>query len=270
VRWQRSLKRASSAGAEGTAREARAYGIRRILAGARIAIGLLTVIPAGAPPEGEGLGVGAGWFPILGAGIGAAAGAVRLAAAAPLGRTVAAALAVVTLVTVTGALHQDGLADLADALGARGGRDRRLEVMRDSAVGAFGVVALILWAVLLTAVLAALPSHRAIEVLTIACALGRWGAVLHAAALRPARAEGLGASFRPRPAGVLAASALAAATVAPAPGPAAAALGATVATTAAVVWLARRLLGGQTGDTLGASVALTEVVAAAVLLGFAR
>ena len=64
-------------------------------------------------------------------------------------------LALVVLVAVTGALHQDGLADCADGLGVRGDRERRLAVMRDSAIGAFGTLALIGWALLL---IAALPT----------------------------------------------------------------------------------------------------------------
>ena len=63
-------------------------------------------------------------------------------------------LALVVLVALTGALHQDGLADTADGLGARGDRDRRLAAMRDSAIGAFGVLALIGWALLLATTLA--------------------------------------------------------------------------------------------------------------------
>jgi adenosylcobinamide-GDP ribazoletransferase len=119
--------------------------------------------------------------------------------------------------------------------------------------------------------------------LVIAASLGRWAAVLHAVALPPARPDGLGAAFDPRPAAVLAATVLAAATVALEPIPAlagllvalepipalasllAAIIAASVTSVAAV-----RVLGGRTGDTLGAAVALTEVVVRVVLLGFAR
>jgi adenosylcobinamide-GDP ribazoletransferase len=146
----------------------------------------------------------------------------------------------------------------------------RLEVMRGSTVGAFGVTALVLWAVLLVAALSALPRHRAIETVVIAASLGRWAAVLHAVALPPARPDGLGAAFDPRPAAVLAATVLAAATVALEPIPALASLLAAIIAASVTSAAAVRVLGGRTGDTLGAAVALTEVVVCVVLLGFAR
>lgn len=244
-------------------------GALRMLAGARIAVGLLTVVPVGAHIE-EGIGEAAAWFPPLGGLIGLACGAVRLSLQGPLGAPVAAVLAVIALVVLTGALHADGLADVADALGVRGDSGRRLDVMRGSTLGAFGVLALVLWALLLIAALAALPRGHAIKTLVIACALGRWAAVAHAAVLPPARAGGLGAAFNPRPGAVALASLLAGFTVALEPVPTLAALAAAVLVTALISALGARLLGGRTGDTLGATVALTEAVIAVVLLGFAR
>jgi adenosylcobinamide-GDP ribazoletransferase len=241
-----------------------------MLAGARTAIGLLTVIPVGARMETDGIGAAAAWFPLVGALVGLAAGATRFGADHLLGGTVAAVLAVIVLVALTGALHQDGLADVADALGVRGGRDRRLAVMRGSTLGAFGVLALIMWALLLVASLAALPRHRAIDTLVIAAMLGRWAAVLHAAAVPPARTDGLGAAFSPRPAAVLAATALAATAIVLEPVPAVAGLVAAAITAGVTSAIAVRIIGGRTGDTLGATVALTEVVVCAVLLAFAR
>jgi adenosylcobinamide-GDP ribazoletransferase len=243
---------------------------RRALAGAQMALGLLTVIPVRARSEADGLGSAAPWFPVVGGLVGLAAGAVRFAAEPTLGPGVAGVLAVVTLVALTGALHQDGLADCADALGVRGGRERRLEVMRDSTVGAFGVITLVLWALLLAAALAALPRHQALRTLVLAGALGRWAAVLHAAALPPARRDGLGAAFLPGPTAVVIATAVAVATVVLAPLPGLAALAGAMAVMAGVSAIARRTLGGRTGDTLGATVALTEVLVCLVLLGFAR
>jgi len=252
------------------------------LAAGRLALSFLTVLPAGGQPAHGGppsvgarladveLGAAAAWFPAVGALIGAIAGAVLYGAGLLLGPAPAAVLAVIALVAVTGALHQDGLADLADSLGARGGRERRLEVMRDSTLGAFGVLSLVLWAALLIATLASLPSDRALPTLVIACALGRWAAVLHAFTLAPARREGLGAVFAPTPAAVLAACALAVATLALAPLPALVGLAAAALSAAAVGLLASRLLGGRTGDTLGATVALSEAAVCAVLLAFAR
>jgi adenosylcobinamide-GDP ribazoletransferase len=180
---------------------------RRAVAGATLAVGFLTVVPVRARTESDGLAAATAWFPAVGALVGLAAGAVREAADSPLGPGVAAALAVVVLVALTGALHQDGLADCADALGVRGARERRLTVMRDSTIGSFGTLALVLWAALLLPALGALPRSEAIRTLVLAGALGRWGAVLHAAAAAPARGDGLGAAFDAGPFATLVATA---------------------------------------------------------------
>lgn len=243
----------------------------RVARGGLLALGLLTVLPVRARAEPGGLAAAAGWLPAVGAVVGLGAGGVLAAAAAPLGPAVAAVLAVATLVALTGALHQDGLADCADALGARGGRERRLAVMRDPASGAFGALALVLWALLLAAALASLAPHDAIRALVCAAALGRWGAVLHARALAPARREGLGAAFAAGPAAVAAATATALAlAVALWSAAGLAALAAAVLVAGLVSAWAARALGGRTGDTLGATVALAEVAVAVVLLAIAR
>lgn len=244
---------------------------RRTAAGAVLAVGLLTVIPVRARVEPGGLGAAAAWFPAVGALVGLGAGGVWLAAESGLGPGVAGVLAVVALVALTGALHQDALADCADALGARGGRERRLAVMREPATGAFGALALALWALLLAAALGALPRGDAVPTLALAAALGRWGAVVQAATVPPARREGLGTAFAPGLPSVAVTTAEVAAgaglLVEPLAGLSALAAAAVVAV-AVGAW-ARRVLGGRTGDTLGATVALVEVAACLVLLGFA-
>jgi adenosylcobinamide-GDP ribazoletransferase len=245
--------------------------VRRAASGAALAVGLLTVIPIRARTEPRGLSGAAAWFPAVGALVGLGAGAVRLAAEPTLGAGVAAVLTVAVLVVATGALHQDGLADCADALGARGERERRLAVMRDSSTGAFGTLALALWALLYVAALAALPRHDAIPTLVVAAALGRWAAVVHAAASPAARPEGLGAAFVPSQVGVAIATGFGAAlAISLDPASCVAALAAAALVAAATTAWARDAVGGHTGDTLGATVALAEVTAALVLLGFAR
>jgi adenosylcobinamide-GDP ribazoletransferase len=231
------------------------------------AIAFLTIAPMPATAR-DGLAGAAGWFPLLGAAIGALAGSVRLSAEQLLGRTPATVFAIITLVVVTGALHQDGLADTADGLGARGERARRLQVMRDPATGAFGALALIGWTLLMLTTLASLGAAHALIALTVACALARWTALLHAAATPPARSDGLGAALHvSRPA-------LAAATVVSATLslglctiiPGAIATGVALLLAALSALLARRTLGGRTGDTLGATIAVTEAVACVALL----
>ncbi|HEX6390348.1 MAG TPA: adenosylcobinamide-GDP ribazoletransferase [Solirubrobacteraceae bacterium] len=231
----------------------------------RGAIAFLTILPvrAGAAPPA------AAWFPLIGALIGGAAGGVAYLAEAQLGSTVAAVLAITTLAILTGALHLDGLADCADGLGARGGREARLAVMRDSATGVFGALALLLWALLLVAALAGLDREDALRALVVVAATGRWAALLHTATAPPARRDGLGAGFAASGSALAIASlsAAAAALLVAGPGPGVAALAAAAAVAAAVSAWSRAQLGGRTGDTLGATVALTEAVAAVVLLG---
>jgi len=204
---------------------------------------------------------------VVGAAVGALAGAVAYVAA-PLGQTVAAILAVAALVVVTGALHADGLADCADGLGVRGDRARRLEVMRDSAIGTFGTLALVLWAMLLVAALAGLDRAEAMRALVVTAALGRWAALVHAAITTPARTDGLGAAFAPGSVALVIASLTATVCALALAGVVNGVVVLVVAAAIAVLvagW-ARVGLGGRTGDTLGATVALAEVGVLAALL----
>ena len=227
------------------------------------AMALLTRLPA--PGADHARGARAAWaWPLAGgivAGIGALAGLGTLALGLP--PAVAAGLALTAQVLATGALHEDGLADLADGLG--GGRtiERRLEILRDSRIGAFGAVALVLalglrWS-LTAALLAAAPAA-----LVAAGALSRAAMALVMAALSHARPDGLAAATG-RPGAITATLggvlALGVAGVSAGPGPAfVAALGAAAAA-AGIGALARARLGGQTGDVLGAVQQVAEVAA---------
>lgn len=232
------------------------------LADLGMALSFLTLLPVPAAAHERGdFGRAAGWFPLVGAAVGALAGGVGLAAEPLLGAAPATVLALATLVLVTGALHQDGLADCADGLGVRGDRERRLAVMRDSQIGTFGMLALLGWGLLLLTTLAPLDDADALFALIAAGALGRAAALVHAVATPPARREGLGAGFAvrltPLALGVATAAAAALLAVGPARGLLAIAAAALVAA-ASVVW-ARRAVGGRTGDTLGATIALAEL-----------
>jgi adenosylcobinamide-GDP ribazoletransferase len=245
--------------------------IRRATTGATLALAFLTILPVRPRGNAATIGAAAAWFPAVGALVGLVAGGAWVAAEPTLGAAVAGVVAVIVIVVLTGALHQDGLADCADGLGVRGDRAHRLAVMRDPSIGAFGTIALITWALLFATALGALPPGHAIPTLVLAAALGRWGAVLHGTFAAPARREGLGASFRVGPAAAVVATVSvtgAAVALDPASGLAALAAGglATLATTA---W-ARRAIGGRTGDTLGATVAIVELTACLILVGFAR
>jgi adenosylcobinamide-GDP ribazoletransferase len=241
--------------------------VKRLWRGGAGAIAFLTIVPV--PVAGDVELAGAvGWFPLIGAAIGTLAGGVRLAAEPLAGRSVATVLALIALVLVTGALHQDGLADTADGLGVRGDRTRRLVVMGDSSIGVFGALALIAWALLMLTTLSSLSGTRALRTLVTACAAGRWATLLHAAGAPPARAAGLGAAFHVGAVQLGAASTVTVAVAIGVCGPAAGALAIAAAIVVAALSLVfvRRSLGGRTGDTLGATVAIAEAAVCVTLL----
>lgn len=238
--------------------------------GLALAISLLTIVPVRAQPGERGIGAAAAWFPLVGGAIGALAGGVLALAPHVFSAAVAAGLATATLVVVTGGLHQDGLADCADALGVRGNGARRLAVMREPQLGTFGVLALVLWIVLLTTALASLPRHDALGVLVCVCGLGRFAALVHATATAPARADGLGADFAVTRTSLAIATAVALAGCATLESLSGlVACGAALMAAAAVSGWSQRAIGGRTGDTLGATVALAELAALLVLLASA-
>jgi adenosylcobinamide-GDP ribazoletransferase len=237
--------------------------------GLRSAIAFLTIVPVPIPNRADGGFADApGWFPLVGAVVGAAAGGVRVGTEPAFGTPVATVLALIALVLITGALHLDGLADTADGLGVRGDRDRRLAVMRDPANGTFATLALGLWALLLFATVNSESSNQALRTLIAAAACGRWLAVVHGSVLQPARSDGLGSSFVPRSDQLALATgfAVAAALLALGPARGVEALAAGLVTGLAFTWFCQRAFGGCTGDTLGACVVLAGMATALAAL----
>jgi adenosylcobinamide-GDP ribazoletransferase len=196
-------------------------------------------------------------FPLVGLVIGAIGGiAYAVAFALGLPALAAALIAVAATALVTGGLHEDGLADTADGFGGGATREHKLEIMRDSRIGSFGVIALVVSIGLRTIAIADTGTRwHAFLALIAAHALSR--GVLPAALLRldPARADGLGAGAgRPEQNQVLVALAIALAIAIVATGFRAGLSAAVVAALVAIAisWLAQRQIGGQTGDVLGA------------------
>jgi adenosylcobinamide-GDP ribazoletransferase len=248
-----------------------ANGPRRAWQGLLGAVGFLTIVPVPARLFGEAdfdLGPALAWFPLVGAAVGAGAGALRAALDPSFGSGPSTIIAIATLIVLTGALHQDGLADTADGLGVRGDRARRLAVMRDSAIGTFGMLALVVWALLLFTSLQQLDAEHAFRTLVAAGALSRLAALLHAAAAPPARRDGLGAGVQVSVVSAGVAFVIAAGIAVAAAGPpyAALSLGVCLVISALSAALARRAVGGRTGDTLGATVAVTEVAVCLALV----
>jgi len=212
------------------------------------------------------------WFPVVGALVGLAVALVHLGARLALPPPAAAAVAIAAGVGLTGALHEDGLADLADALGGGRGRREVLALLEDPRLGTYGVAALSLSLILRTGALAALTPAAALAALPAAHALSRAAAVALLATMSPA-AEGLGAAYGRfvTRRGAVAAGAAAIGVGALGLGPwvlAAAALAGIAAL--AVGRLAARVIGGITGDVLGAAQQVAEItilLLAAALVG---
>lgn len=236
------------------------------LAEAQLALMMLTRLPAGRLTVAPALGASVWAFPLVGGVVGAISAVVLLAA---LGLGVApglaAGLALAAGVLVTGGLHEDGLADCADGFGGGRGRARKLEIMRDSRIGSYGALALVLCFGFRWQGLALLAADGGAVLALIALGIAsRAGLGLALLLLPAARGDGMGKSA----AGVSGA----AAGVAVALGAAALlALGAPAAilwiglVQAGFGWLALRQIGGQTGDVLGALVILGEIAGWLVL-----
>ena len=210
-------------------------------------------------------------MPVVGVAVGlAGAAAYGLAHGVGLPPWLAALLAVAATILVTGALHEDGLADVADGFGGAFARERKLAIMRDSRIGSYGVIALILSIGLRTAALAALASPEAMAaVLVAAHGLSRGLLAPTMLLLTPARDEGLAAAAgRPGHADALTALALGLVVAVLATGVVfGLGLGlAALAGGALVALIALRQIGGYSGDVLGAVQQLAEI---AVLLAAA-
>lgn len=221
-------------------------------------------------------------MPLAGAVIGLVGGAVLLLAyAAGLPSVLCAALAVTALVMATGAFHEDGLADTADGLGGGRDRDSRLSIMRDSRIGTYGTVALVLSLILRVSAIQTLLDWagpgRCVLALAAAGAASRAAGVLLLQSLPPARAEGTGASAGvPGPDAtahcLMVAALVVAVVLVPLFGVGAAFAGliAPAAAWFVIDRFARRLLGGQTGDVAGAAQQVAEIAFLLGVLIFAR
>jgi adenosylcobinamide-GDP ribazoletransferase len=229
--------------------------------GLRAAVGFLTRVPASSPWDASATSLA--WFPVVGALIGLAGTMSYTVALLFLPPLLAAALATATLVVLTGALHEDGLADSADAWGGGSNREDALRILHDPAHGTYGVVVLVLVLLLRASAVAAMTASSALLLLPAAHALSRTAMVGVLATTPPGRSTGLGAVYSTFASRRSAVTALAGGLIIglALAGPIALALAAVVG---AGAWLVRRLalrsIGGVTGDVLGAVEQVTETV----------
>jgi adenosylcobinamide-GDP ribazoletransferase len=209
------------------------------------------------------------YFPLVGALVGAIGAGVYWLASALWPASIAVVLAMAATVLVTGAFHEDALADFADGFGGGWSREQVLAIMKDSRIGSYGAIALVLVVLAKFAALTALSRWDVVRALIAAHTVGRWAALPLIGSLPYVRAEGgtgtpfdgsvtplrlaLGTAFT---IAVLAATVRLRAI----PVVIAAAL-----VTAAAGWYVRRRIGGITGDCLGATTQGVELVTYLVL-----
>lgn len=239
-----------------------------LLTSIRIAFGLLTRIPVGElgnSPSG-GIGRSTPYFPIVGLFVGGiGAGVLFGSTAINLPPAISAGLAILALILATGAIHEDGLADSADGLGLNRPAARTLEIMRDSRIGVFGVIAIaaslgLRWAAL-TAIVAVSVEQGAL-ILIAAAVTSRALMPVIMKIMSPARTNGLAHDAGQPQTIQVAAGIFITAVILWAGleiGLALLSTGiAAIAVTCFCLFVHRRI-GGQTGDVLGASQQIAEI-----------
>jgi len=233
----------------------------------KIAFGLMTTLPFRLPEDWSSgdSGRASVWYPFVGLVIGSLTWLTWMGATQLFPQPVAGVLVLIVWVSLSGGLHLDGLADCCDGLLASTSVERRLEIMKDPRLGAFGGIGLLLLLLLKAATLAALTPVTGIGIL-LAASLARW-CILPAGLLPMARPSGMGADFAAgfRRWFIVVGSIF--------PLSLALALGtrgiisllAGLVAAFLVLWLAKSRIGGVTGDVFGMVV---EVVEAVSLLTF--
>ncbi len=227
----------------------------------------LTRLPFPAPKDGAGKWALAGSsraFPVIGAAVGAIAGlSLMVVAGLDLHPLACAFVALAVSALVTGALHEDGLADVADGFGGGVTKAKKLKIMKDSRIGAFGVLAVVFSVAIRASILGGLPGPGLAALALIAAAALSRGLLPAVRALSdPARKSGL--AFR---AGTPDQESWVTALVLGGllgflflgPGGGLMALAMAIIAVAALAWLAERQVGGFTGDVLGAQQQAAEI-----------
>jgi adenosylcobinamide-GDP ribazoletransferase len=221
-------------------------------------------VPAWVGHSAEALNGSARYFPAVGLVVGGIGALIYLAALQLWPQPVAVLLAMAATIHATGAFHEDGLSDAADGLGGGWDKLRILEIMKDSRVGSYGVVALWLGLTGKFVLLAALDPALVPWALLAGHAVSRYASTLLLATMDYVR-EDLQAKAKPlatrlSPGALAAATAFAVLGLLPLPWPQA--LAGCLLAALATLWLAglfRRWLGGYTGDCLGAVQQLAEI-----------
>lgn len=226
-------------------------------------------VPAWVGWSPQQLNASARYFPLVGAGVGLVAGGVYLAARLLWPPSIAVLVSMAASVWFTGAFHEDGFADSCDGLGGAADRTRALAIMKDSRVGNYAVVGLVLLLAGKFQALALVPAQTFLAVSVASHAVSRCAVLWVMARLPYLREDDAQAKSKPVAQGIGAAPlafavATALSVALPLLGrlgwPALAACGAAAAVAVQAARFLRRRLGGYVGDTLGATQQLAELV----------
>ena len=229
----------------------------------RLAVSFLTVFPV-APRDMGQMGAARANFPLVGLALGGILAGLDFAARQALPAPVVGALLVVALLVLTRAIHTEGFLDCCDGLFGGYSRARRLEILRDTHVGAFAVAGGVSLLLLKWALLTEAPAEVRVGLLTIFPCLSRFGMLATMTAFPYARDQGMGTAFQADTGRWhivlgLVTSAAAGGLLLGATG--LFLLGAAVAVSMALGWWISRMLGGMTGDAYGAVNEIVEVAA---------
>ena len=233
----------------------------------RLAIGFLTVLPV-APVHSGPMGPARAYFPLVGLGIGGLLAGLDIAASQVLPPPVVGALLVAALLVLTRAIHTEGFLDACDGLWGGHDREARLAILRDSHVGAFAVVGGVSLLLLKWTLVVGIPAGERTALLVLFPCLSRFAMVITMGVFPYARARGLGTAFQIGSSWRQLAFALLSAAVAGGLLLGIAGLLLLVCATGLALglgWWFRRMLGGMTGDTYGATNEIAEVTV--LLLG---
>jgi adenosylcobinamide-GDP ribazoletransferase len=238
--------------------------MKRLVEELLVALQFLTRLPISRIPyQPDSLSRSAKFFPVVGLGIGFGASLLQHILTPHLDRALVALLVLTFLVLITGGLHEDALADTADAIGGGWNREQVLTILRDSRIGTFGALALVLSVLARFLLLSILPVNRFTALVISAHVLCRWTTLPLSYFLPPAReCQGLGARIAQKisPASLLIGTVLSFAIVfyllrrefwIP--------VLATFVVTALSGFYYFRRIGGITGDCFGATNQLTEI-----------
>jgi adenosylcobinamide-GDP ribazoletransferase len=229
-----------------------------------LAVGFLTILPVidNRRASEDAVAASFEWFPIVGFMLGLALSGEDLILSYAFGQVMRSVLVVLSLTVISGAVHLDGLADTADALGAGRDRERALEILRDSRIGTFGGVAIFFDLILKILALSTLSGPARYFALILAPGLARYAMVMVARRIDYLRSGGAGSTLLADPGRwprrkVVFILPIIFVVAAKAQG--ARALIVAAAVVIAMRWFYRRWLGGVTGDLIGACGELVEI-----------